>query len=157
MQKEFISYGIHIDPFKFNRISRSELYYVNKPAGGLWCSPVDSDFGWKDWCLCEGFRENRLNSWTKFELKDSAKILVIDSLQDLEEVFDKYPLVIRGETCLDFQAIERDGYDGVFLTDHGNSECHFPRFSKFGIDLNSWDCESMVLFNLDHIEIEEIV
>jgi len=27
-----------------------------KPYGGLWTSPVDSKWGWKDWCKAEEFR-----------------------------------------------------------------------------------------------------
>ena len=26
-----------------------------KPLGGLWCSPIGSEWGWKDWCKENNF------------------------------------------------------------------------------------------------------
>lgn len=28
-----------------------------KPAGGLWTSPINSTWGWKEWCKANNFRE----------------------------------------------------------------------------------------------------
>jgi hypothetical protein len=157
MEREFITYGIHIDPEKFNRIS-NERPYLNKPSGGLWCSPVNSNCSWKDWCTGEDFNVGSLKTWTKFKLKETANILVIDSLVDLVRISKKYPLIhphpITFDKLINFKDIEKDGYDGVLLTERGNCQCHL---TGIGIDLNAWDCESMVLFNLEHIEIEEMV
>ena len=91
MEREFITYGIHIDPEKFNRISNGRHMYLNKPSGGLWCSPVNSNYGWKDWCNGEGYNVGSLKTWTKFKLKETANILVIDSLVDLVRISKKYP------------------------------------------------------------------
>lgn len=158
MEREFITYGIHIDPEKFNRISNGRHMYLNKPSGGLWCSPVNSNYSWKDWCNGEGYNVGSLKTWTKFKLKETANILVIDSLVDLVRISKKYPLIpphpITFDRLINFEDIEKDGYDGVLLTECGNSQCHLTGIS---IDLNAWDCESMVLFNLEHIEIEEMV
>jgi len=158
MEREFITYGIHIDPEKFNRISNGRHMYLNKPSGGLWCSPVNSICSWKDWCIGENYNVDSLKTWTKFKLKETANILVIDSLVDLVRVSKKYPLIpprpITFDRLINFEDIEKDGYDGVLLTECGNSQCHLTEIS---IDLNAWDCESMVLFNLEHIEIEEMV
>lgn len=166
MKKEFITYGIIIDPEKFERIKNGRRMYMNKPDGGLWTSSTDSEWGWKDWCESENFNVSRLNSYTKFNLKDTAKILVIDSLEDFYNICDKYTLKLHGSLelamcmigkLLDFEAIEADGYDGVLLTEMGNSQCHLPMsLAKPGYsDLNAWDCETLLLFNLDHIEITE--
>ena len=156
--KEFITYGIHIDPEKFNRISNGRRMYINKPSGGLWCSPVNSKQGWKDWCIGEDYNVSSLKTWTKFKLKETANILIIDSLADLVRVSKKYPLIpphpITFGRLINFEDIEKEGYDGVLLTERGNSQCHL---TGINIDLNSWDCESMILFNLEHIEIEEMV
>lgn len=158
-EREFISYGFIIDPAKFERIGDGKRLLLNKPSGGLWASPTDSEFGWKDWCESEDYKIENLDTWTKFNLKGSAKILVINSFFDLMMAWKKYPLNTGRSgyfeyKILDFLAIERDGYDGVLLTERGNEECHLPMNETF-LDLNAWDCESIVLFNLDHIEIVE--
>jgi hypothetical protein len=79
-------------------------------------------------------------------------------LADLVRISKKYPLIpsrpITFDRLINFEDIEKDGYDGVLLTECGNCQCHLTGIS---IDLNAWDCESMVLFNLEHIEIEEMV
>ena len=166
--REFITYGIIVEEEKFNRIKNGSKKYINKPDGGLWASPTDSEWGWKDWCEAEDFNVGTLTSWTKFILKGTAKLLVIDGLLDLMKCIDKYPLEIpeyRGifseRRFIDFEAIERDGFDGVFLTELGNCQCHLPMDEIFDIekyqDLNAWDCESVILFNLDHVEIIEKV
>ena len=167
MKKEFITYGIIIDPEKFERIKNGRKMYMNKPDGGLWTSPTDSEWGWKDWCESENFNVSRLSSYTKFNLKDTAKILVIDSLEEFYNICDKYTLKIHGSLelamlmmgkLLDFEAIEKDGYYGILLTDRGNIQCHLPlNLARPGYsDLNAWDVETLLLFNLDHIERKEI-
>ena len=99
-------------------------------------------------------------------MKDTAKILVIDSLEEFYNICDKYTLKIHGSLelamlmmgkLLDFEAIEKDGYDGILLTDRGNIQCHLPlNLARPGYsDLNAWDVETLLLFNLDHIEITE--
>lgn len=157
MEKNFITYGIHIDPSKFNRIRMGRMMFANKPDGGLWASREDLD-SWKIWCESNGFRENKLNTWTKFELGDDANILVIDSIKDLRKIQNIYPLSNPFHMKLiDFKKIEFSGYDGVYLTEVGNLQCHLPMDpSLFGLDLNAWDVESLVLFNLDHITVKEM-
>lgn len=157
MEKNFITYGIHIDPSKFNRIKMDRMKYVNKPDGGLWASREDLD-SWRKWCESEGFREGKLNTWTKFELKDDANILIIDSIKDLRKIQNKFPLPNPyHEKLIDFKKIESSGYDGVYLTEVGNLQCHLPMDSEFfGINLYAWDVESLVLFNLDHVIVKEM-
>ena len=54
MGKTYIHYGatqLHeIQPVKNER-------FFSKPTGGLWASPVDEPFGWKEWCEREHFRK----------------------------------------------------------------------------------------------------
>jgi hypothetical protein len=104
-----------------------------------------------------------------FELKSDARILIINSYEDLIKVQKKYSYqrnklpIFCQENLIDFESIERDGYDGVYLTENGNLECHNFRYEFIddsfmtAPNLNSWDVESLVLFNLDHIEIKETV
>lgn len=39
---------------KFKPIKNDDYGWV-KPNGGLWTSPLESNWGWKDWCISEGF------------------------------------------------------------------------------------------------------
>ncbi len=42
-------------PEKFQAIKNQD--WINKPLGGLWLSPIDTEFGWQNWCEESGFRE----------------------------------------------------------------------------------------------------
>ena len=61
--REYIHYGskkLHkIKPIK-------NQPYFPKPEGGLWASPVDAPFGWKEWCEREHFRKNSEENSFKF-------------------------------------------------------------------------------------------
>ena len=112
-----------------------------KKEGGLWTSPIDSKWGWKDWNDCERFIEcDDRNSFTVY-LKADAKIFVIDSLEDLK----KAPLREGyGKKVLDFELIAQN-YDAIWLTEKGQNETHF----SYPIDLSGWDCETVLILNPD--------
>ena len=151
---KFITYGFFINPEKFLPATTGRRWYMNKPDGGLWGSPEDSEYGWKDWCLGEDFRTEKLQIWTKFVILPGTKILEIDSLEDLKEAirkFGKYDQRLE-INYLDWEHIKNSWYRGVFLSERGNRQCHLPL--EYGApDLNGWDCESIVLFDLDCISI----
>lgn len=50
-----IHYGS--DEFVFEWFNEVRNSYWVKPTGGLWTSPVKSEWGWKQWCEAEQFRE----------------------------------------------------------------------------------------------------
>jgi len=51
---KLIHYGAtSFDEAKFRSIKNRE--YCNKPLGGLWTSPVNSKYSWKDWNEAENF------------------------------------------------------------------------------------------------------
>lgn len=147
-KKNWITYGIHYDPEKFNKISENEVSTLNKPmTGGLWCSPVDSSCSWKRWCEGEYFRVESLKFGTKFNITPDAKILKIDSLCNYYQVKKTY-----GEfnneyrrVFINFSKISKI-YDAVYLTESG---FHDTRWLDDLYDMGtySWDCESMVILN----------
>jgi len=52
-----LHYGFEqLDVSKIEPIRNIPMWH--KPAGGLWASPVDAEFGWKDWCEQEEFKFN---------------------------------------------------------------------------------------------------
>lgn len=112
-----------------------------KKEGGCWTSPVDSKWGWKDWNEGEQFAEcNERNSFT-ICLKETAKIFVIDSLEDLKNA----PLTDGYSTrVLDFEAIAKY-YDAIWLTEKGQNATHF----SYPLNLCGWDCETVLILNPD--------
>ena len=153
MKQEFVTYGIFYNPLKFMKI-KTASQYLNKPAGGLWSSPVDSVWGWKDWCESEDYRQGYgLKFGFKFILKKSAKIFVIDSLSDYLRMPEKYFSTCRydGKYYIDWEKLCMD-YDGFLLTYNGFCETRF--IEDCGLNRRgfySWDCETLLVFSLDII------
>lgn len=67
-----------------NPIRNIDLF--TKPHGGLWASRKDDEFGWKDWCEMEEFRLDEFDRSFEFSLKDSARILVLENLDQLDNL-----------------------------------------------------------------------
>ena len=118
-----------------------------KPIGGFWTSTFrNNSSDWLDWCTSNGGFSLQLgiNKGILLEVLPTAKILVIDCVEDLREVAKKYELktVLLGSSfcCLDFEKI-KDDFDGVNLTEKGQQDTRFSHPSLYG-----WDCESTLWF-----------
>lgn len=154
-KREFISYGFKYDPKKFEYIQNRYPVSINKPLGGLWGSPKDSEWGWKDWCEAEDFRKNEgLDVSTTFTLTDTAEILVLNSRKaydSLPDCFKRYYTSPYGYYLenLDFETISRE-YDAILLTYSGLCELG----NDFDLGFNTWDCESILVLNKDCIVVE---
>jgi hypothetical protein len=95
---KLIHYGAEkYDPGIFRRIKNSERYFLNKPIGGLWTSPLNAEYGWGHFCTqCKWNLESLKKSFI-IELKDNAKILtnydikdfIISDRVDFERIFDR--------------------------------------------------------------------
>ncbi len=162
---EWIHYGKydHFDPKFFKEISNYITYKdregnsriwrnICKPYGGIWASPVDSDFGWKEWCELEGgdaFIKRTQKSF-KFKLKPDSKIYTIDSVYDLEELNKKFAILDdrKFESWFDYEKMKNSGYDGLFMTAQGERT---TRLANTLVSFYGWDCESIVVFNKDCI------
>jgi len=116
------------------------LLLRNKPKGGLWTSPINSNYGWKEWTIDNAFMEHPL--YFELELKDSAKILRIDSIEDLKELtwIDTEYL-----PYIDFEALD---YDAIWLTESGLWSC---TSYDIGRDLYGWDVETVLILNKEVI------
>jgi hypothetical protein len=153
---ELITYGIIVDRARFEPI-KNGLYsfFLNKPMGGLWTTPTTAKFGWKEWCIAADYHVERLNTWTRLELKRDDTLYIIDSLDKLVDTIDKYPFIESSWTgglgkFIDFEKIVGAGYDGIYLTEEGLKDCDFYVPIAGGYyGLNTWDCETVLLFNLD--------
>ncbi len=121
----------------------------NKPPG-LWASPKDSKWGWKDWCEQESFRLNTFNKSFTFSLSDDAKILHIHFEDDiypyLDNVFPDIDSIYAKKLNLSKLMAE---YDGIELHMSENKSLYSGFF--YG-----WDCDSICIWNYDCIEADRI-
>jgi hypothetical protein len=147
---ELIHYGSNTyNPELFKPVTNHKYSANNKPIGGLWVSPVDCEWGWKDFCEAEDFRTDKLSSSFKLKLKDDTRIYKIDSLDDLTKLVKSHSWK-KIIDCyeLDFEKLSKD-YDVIYLTYEGMGE---TRLSQ-PMDLNAWDCECMLIMNPNCFEI----
>lgn len=149
-KKEYIHYGHNVfdaakldslNPVKSNR---------SKPQG-LWASPVDADYGWKDWCESEGYFQNDFALSFKFVLNNGANILEIhkedDILPYLESCTDLNSLRLSLTSICDKLNLTKiySEFDGMELFLSDDYSMHYGIF-------NSWDCDSIVIWNSGVIE-----
>ena len=145
--KRYIHYG-HNDfskeafaPIKNRRVS-------NKPYGGLWASPVDAPFGWKNWCKDAGFRECSEENSFEFSIAPEAKILVIDSSAKAKRLPQRPlsvdELGIRGllPVTPDFERLAEVCDAIEFRLSDDRSLYH---------TMYCWDCDSILIMNPDII------
>ena len=145
--KRYIHYGSRcferefFDPIYCDRVVHT------KPRGGLWASPVDAKWGWKEWCRESNFRECSTGKSFCFHLAPSAKVLYIDNVECLAQLPQRQSeLVIDTWCCLDFEKLLADGWDAVEVC---ISDCQELYWRLYG-----WDCDSIVVMNPDVI-VEE--
>ena len=136
---QLIHYGHKkFNPQRFNTIKNR---YWCKPEGGFWASPIDSEYGWKNWCKSEDFRLSKLK--TNFRFSITGRIYVIDSLKDLTRLPFTAPhseyVFITGYP--DFEKIALE-YDAIHLTTNGEAETRYSTPNLYG-----WDCESVLILN----------
>lgn len=134
------------DPSKFVKIENSGWI---KPIGGLWTSPINSEFGWVDFYdeqECAGL-DMDINKYFDIHIKVD-NMLVINSYDDLNIL----PWM-KSEigNAIDFEALAKV-YDAFHLTLNGMRDCingHIP-----GIDRTiwGWDCETILIMNKHCVE-----
>ena len=115
-----------------------------KPStGGLWTSPIDSNWSWKDFCDVEHVRTISENNSFELILNDDANILVIDELKDLLNA----PLINNN---LNFELISNT-YDAIWLTENGQSATRWSH----PCSLYGWDVETVLILNKDCFKIKK--
>ena len=120
----------------------------NKPLGGLWASAVNAAYRWEDWCASTNYSEcNAENSFT-FTLADNAKVLYINSADDLKGLpvaqNDIDDFEIFSWTLLDFKKLA-DIYDAIEVNISNDRELYYT--------LYGWDCDSILIMNPDIIQV----
>ena len=145
--RKYIHYGHkHFQPELFCPITNLGRWV--KPNGGLWGSPVDASFGWKDRSRGISFVTcDDENSFT-FTLAEGARILVIadnDFLKELPQVEDEHAM---STWCvLDFEKLAED-YDAIELVLSADGRLYRS--------LYGWDCDCILVMNPDVVVEEEV-
>lgn len=136
---KYVHYG-HKQFLKQKFVEISNTGWV-KPDGGLWASPVNADYGWKEWCKNENFRECSEDNALYFTLAAGANIIHIRRLEDLKDLpEDNTALFKLSDTVfLDFEKMRNSGIDAI--------ELHLSEDHRLYWALYGWDCDSILVMN----------
>ena len=130
---------------------------INKPKGGLWSSPYNKDTisGWYQFCKEQNFIKADNTVGVIFTLKEEARVYTIDSKEDLDNLANKYPIVVkenlRYNFMIDYTKVSKD-YDAIYLTDKGQWATRFSRPNT----LYGWDCETLLVLNFNAIDLDSM-
>ena len=127
-----------------------------KPRGGLWASPIDAEFGWKDWNEWEKFSECNDECSFKFTIKFGYRVLYLESAEDFLTLDPKY--ISSGDVKslfddtsfklvwihLDFERLKSDGICAVEIKHNRVTNKAF----------HCWDCDSIVVLDKDAINVQ---
>lgn len=143
MSKTYIHYG-HNHFYKSLFFPIKNMRSLTKPSGGLWASDVNAIRGWKEWCEDNEFRKCEKDNSFTFTLVDDARVLTINSSNDLEDLpkgENKYGM--NEWTILDFEKISHD-YDAIEINISSDGILYYR--------LYGWDCDSILVMNPDVIQ-----
>jgi len=126
------------------------LFYRNKPLGGLWASPIKSENNWKSWCEMNSFRVCEEENSFCFILSPDANIYRIDEsahAMQMPQIWQRYPEwfdILRGEESFpDFEYMLSCGIDAILYNLSNDDRLYWI--------LNGWDCDSLLVMNPDVI------
>lgn len=153
--KIFIHYGSNYFDYTIFKKIRNRDGWV-KPYGGFWASSSSYNFSWKNWLEVEEYwNSDDINfgkykdSFFEFRL-NSDKILTIKTDEELDEIMKNYAnkegLIYPITKCLDFEKLAKD-YDAI--------EVIISNDYRLNRSLMSWDCDSILIFNPNIIEVIE--
>ena len=153
---KYIHYGhSKFDPNRWTTPRGSEGGMFNKPTyGGLWASPADAEFGWREWCMRENFGVGSLNRSFRFELSPEARILELTPENVWELPVDsaaneRIPVEVwhrAGRVVgIDFRKLA-ENYDVLV--------CDMTKYPELYWMLYGWDCDSILVLNKDVIVVE---
>jgi hypothetical protein len=146
LRLHLVHYGANsFDAAEFGEIKNRNFV---KPSGGLWASPVESDYGWRHWCTAEEYQVDSLKK--SFTFWYEGNVLVIDDFIDLSKIVWREVDEYRSIKYPDFEEMLRRGVDAIWLTNRGQWETRDHWGS--GRSLYGWDCESVLIMNPDKIE-----
>jgi hypothetical protein len=124
--------------------------FIDKPQG-LWLSVEDA---WEEWCRDNGFRLDTLCCKTRIVLKETPRLLLLESVLDIREFQGKYgmphPLVGISYPGINWTRVA-EKYAGIVIAPYQWS----LRFELMWY--YTWDCASGCIWDPSIIERVEIV
>lgn len=161
MKKQYVTTGTEtISGNIFRKILRPLNNYTFKPTGGLWAAEFNKYIisDWYEYMMYEGSYLQSIKNITVaaiFTLKDNAKILTIDSSDQIKELAKKYPSyhhilglcepLTKQNVIFDFEELSKD-YDGAYI------DYYKIKFSKEIETFRTWSINTLLLFNINCIE-----
>ena len=136
---------IHFGNTKFNKerfVIPKNRNFGNKPIGGLWASPENADFGWKEWNDVEHYVECDPDNAFRFKLKKGTRLYEIHSKKDA----DMLP-VVENNMALLYLGIGMDTYDWEAIA----KECDAVMYYEHSKCMYGWECDSILVLNPDVI------
>lgn len=142
---KYIHYGSDkFVPQEFLPIVNQTRNYTKPKQGGLWASPIDAKYGWKQWCIDEDFWIDNLNTYFIFDLVPDVRICHIRGYYDLKKLPVLQPYVESSYYKIDFEnAMKR--YDAIQLHLSEQPRCNYEEDLYFL--LYGWDCDSILIMN----------
>jgi len=117
----------------------------DKPKG-LWASPENSEWGWKDWCEGEEFHVEKLDKNFRFKLSPDAKVLRLNRIEEADRYITwidnrnielNLPLIYNHFDAMEVSYSSDYRFGSVWLDD-----------SREVLNLfNSWDVDSICIWN----------
>ena len=161
MKKQYVTTGTKtISSNIFRRILRPLNNYTFKPNGGLWAAEFNKYIisDWYEYMITKDSYLQTLKSFkvaATFTLKDDAKILTIDSCNQINELAKKYPSyhhilglcepLTRQNVIFDFEELSKE-YDGIYV------DYYKINFSGEIETFKTWSINTLLLFNISCIE-----
>ena len=135
------------ESFKFNPSRRyGDGDDLHKPSG-LWLS-VEGDNDWKSWCENESFVLNALTYVSEVTLKSNANVLLIDTLDKLDNFNADFGIpnrLISWDMPISWGRV-RAAYDGIIIAPYQFDRRHTLMWYY------TWDCASGVIWNLSAVD-----
>lgn len=151
MSKKYIHYGsAAFDPEMWHDVKNGGN--ITKPTGGLWASPIDAEFGWREWNAESHFKKCYKENSFIFSLSERANVVRIHTMSDLDklpQIEREYPPTVTAIVTMiavDFEKCVEEGIDAIELCTLENG----LYWALYG-----WDCESIIILNKDIIEFKE--
>lgn len=155
---KYIHYGHKkFDASQFKEVRNRDGF--TRPSGGFWASPVNSQWGWKEWCEAEEFGECSADNSFEFELRENAKVIHLYGKEDVLKLPEFESNFIRATRhfdptyYIDFEELVRQGVDAIELhfSEDEESECGGGLYRL----LNGWNCDSILVLNPNAVIVED--
>lgn len=146
MGKVYVHDGGKFDIKRFTPVKNKDFV---KPLGGLWGSPIDSAYGWQQWCKDNNFGKDKYNKDDSFlfELKFGTKLLYIDNAEMLETLPKvENEILSKCFVLLDFEKLATE-YDAIEVNISADQQLYW--------DLYGWDVDSILVMNPNVIQVLE--